>query len=90
MLFKKSAKQQWYQKERKLKQELINLQINRDYLKLIKQDKSTSFIMSYLRNKYKNGKGEPCSKQRIYNALDLKNIDKEIRATQGCDPLQGA
>lgn len=87
---KLSAKQKKYQATRKRRAQKIDKLIETDYINLAKQNKSKSYIMDYLRDKYRNSQGYSFSKQRIYNALDLRKIYKNIRAMQGCNPLLGA
>ena len=90
MKSKLTKNQQWYQKERKRIAERINRGIRRDYLRLAKQNKSKAYIMSVLQNKYRNSEGKPFSPQRIYNALDLRAINKEILALRERNQLVDA
>jgi hypothetical protein len=79
-----------YQISRKRNKARTDRLISKDYIRLAKQNKSKQFIMSYLQNKYKNAQGNSFTERRIYDALNLRKINREIRAMQECNPKRDA
>ena len=88
---KQTKNQLRYNRQRARKRERLYKKIQEDYIKMAMKNLSKGFIISELQEKYKDSyNGKQCSSVTIYNALNFREIDKRIRATQGCDPLLGA
>jgi len=84
---KQSKAQLRYQMRRKKKAIYLAKRIQEDYIKLRLKRRDKLLIIKDLQYKYKRADGRPLSRQTIYNALNFREINRRIRATQACDPL---
>ena len=84
---KPSKKQLQYNRKRTNAAKHLYKRIQEDYIKLRLKQESKYLIICKLQNKYKNKDGKPYSRMTIYNALNFREINRRIRATQACDPL---
>jgi hypothetical protein len=84
---KKCVAQLKFNKKRVAAKNRLYKKIQEDYIKMRLKNLDKGYIIKMLQKKYKNYEGEPCSHMTIYNALNFREINKRIRATQACDPL---
>jgi hypothetical protein len=65
-----------YLERRARYKEFLNSKILNDYRKMVKENYDKGYIIRSLQVKYKNGRGEPLSRSRIYNAINVSMLKK--------------
>lgn len=83
---KQTAGQLDYNRKRSKQRECIDKQIQKEYLKMRLKKWEKGYIISQLQSKFRNSDGAPYSHTRIYQAIDIRKTNKELRAMQGCNP----
>jgi len=70
--------------------ERLSKKIQEDYIKMALKNLDKGYMIKSLQEKYKRVDGKLLSRQRVYNALNFREINKRIQATQECDLLLDA
>ncbi len=83
---KQTAGQLEYNRKRAKQREAIDRQIRKEYLLMRIKNWEKGYIISQLQKKFRNADGTPFSHTRIYQAIDIRKANKELRAMQGCNP----